>query len=80
MHRFEVLGLVELNGAGCPAVYFRLTVPADDETQARAAVQPLLARWPHLVLRIERADHRDHTARAGDLLRGVFPPCVRSGP
>lgn len=54
MTRYEVHGLLELNGAGCPAVEFRLTVPADDETQARAAILPLLGQLPRLVHGVTR--------------------------
>lgn len=72
MQRFELHGKVELNGAGCPAVDFCLTVPADDETQARAAVEPLLGRWPHLVMHIDRQEPGCLAQIKEGRLRGVF--------
>ena len=74
MIRHHVHGKIEITGAGQPGVDFPFSVFADDTTQARAAVEPLIVPWPHLVLEIERE------AQPGPRpSRSAGPVCIACG-
>lgn len=63
MSRWHVHGKIELLESRHTIIDFTLSVFADDEKQARAAVHPLLAARPHLVTEIALADPTTPTER-----------------
>jgi len=56
MSTFHVQGKVEVFGPGQPVIDFDLAIFADDATQARAAIKPLIEKWPHLVTDVKREE------------------------
>lgn len=55
--RFDVYARVTVQSDD--AIALRLSVPnVDDKSQARAAVQPLLSRWPHVIEKIRAVKQR----------------------
>lgn len=70
--RYHATGQVHITGAGTPTIEFRLSVPAESDAEARKAIEPLLAGWPHVILDVD-TDQEPRQRVERELPAGVDP-------